>query len=118
MVTISSDVQTSFHNKLAQGSAKPPLNFKIASLRIRGGGAGAPLRYFNDGGEGGLTEVHILYPQKNPISELVYPKKSLLFNTGFLRALENPGKFLKPWKPLEKPWKFFYEALVNLTELY
>ena len=111
MVTISSDVQTSFHSKLAQGSAKPPLNFKIASLRIRGGGgAGAPLRYFNDWEEGGLTEVHILYPQKIPISELVYPKKSLLFNTGFVRALEileNPGKFLKPCKPLEKPWKFF-----------
>ena len=29
--------------------------------------------------------------------------------SGFVRArleiLENPGKFLKPWEPLEKPWK-------------
>ena len=24
-----------------------------------------------------------------------------------LEILENPGKFLKPWKPLEKPWNFF-----------
>ena len=43
---------------------------------------------------------------------------------GFVRALEileNPEKFLKPWKSLEtleKPWNFFYEALENLTELY
>ena len=49
MVTISSDVQTSFHSKLAQGSAKPPLNFKIASLRIRGGGGG--------GGQGPHSDI-------------------------------------------------------------
>ena len=31
-------------------------------------------------------------------------------STGFvwaLEILENPGKFLKPWKSLEKPWNFF-----------
>ena len=43
--------------------------------------------------------------------------------TEFVRALEileNPGKFLKPWKSLEtleKPWNFFYEALENLRIL-
>ena len=48
----------------------------------------------------------------------------LLQFPGFVRALEileNPGKFLRPWKSLEtleKPWIFFYEALENLTELY
>ena len=48
----------------------------------------------------------------------------LIKTTGFVRALEileNPGKFLKPWKSLEtleKPWNFFCEALENLTELY
>ena len=47
-----------------------------------------------------------------------------LRKSGFVRALEileNPGKFLKPWKSLEtleKPWNFFCEALENLTELY
>ena len=33
-----------------------------------------------------------------------------IYYPGFVRALEileNPGKSLKPWKPLEKPWKFF-----------
>ena len=72
---------------------------------------GAPLTNFNDGGGGGPTEVHILYPKKSQLQNLstqkilAYPKKSLgpfsqpqkipLF---FFVTQKNPGVFHRPKK--------------------
>ena len=44
------------------------------------------------------------YPPIYVVAQLIF------FESGFVRALEileNPGKILKPWKPLEKPSNVF-----------
>ena len=42
---------------------------------------GAPLRYFNDGRGGGLTEVHILYPKKTQLQNCLPKKNEEKYNT-------------------------------------